>query len=64
MAITVGLALSGVGSGVLLTKLGRYRWVLVQGWVLMILRNGSGPEFWLRNMLLTGHTLRDCSQSY
>jgi hypothetical protein len=40
MAITVGLALSGVGSGVLLTKLGRYRWVLVQGWVLMILGNG------------------------
>lgn len=40
MAITVGLASSGVASGVLLTKLGRYRWVLVQGWVLMILGNG------------------------
>jgi MFS family permease len=40
MAITIGLALSGVGSGVFLTKLGRYRWVLVQGWLLMILGNG------------------------
>lgn len=40
MAITIGLAISGVSSGVLLTKLGRYRWVLVQGWVLMILGHG------------------------
>jgi MFS family permease len=40
MGITVGLASSGVGSGILLTKIGRYRWVLVQGWVLMILGNG------------------------
>jgi MFS family permease len=40
MAITIGLALSGVGSGAFLTRLGRYRWVLVQGWVLMILAHG------------------------